>query len=123
MRIIISFFFICIFISLSAQEKEICVSVDDLPFVGYGVNDPASLRKMTNQLLESFITHEVPAIGFVNEKKLYVSKRNKLKASQVDLLKVWLNNGFELGNHTYSHFSYHHTPFATYTEDIIKGEK
>jgi len=123
MRIIISFLFICICFSLSAQEKEICVSVDDLPFVGYGVNDPASLRKMTNQLLESFITHEVPAIGFVNEKKLYISKKNKLKESQLDLLKVWLNNGFELGNHTYSHFSYHNTPFSTYTEDIIKGEK
>ncbi|MEL6256085.1 MAG: polysaccharide deacetylase family protein [Bacteroidota bacterium] len=123
MKIILSLLLLSLFVIVNAQEKEICVSVDDLPFVGYGVNNPDALRSMTNQLLESFITHEVPAIGFVNEKKLYFYERDKIKKSQVDLLKVWLNNGFELGNHTYSHYSYHHTPFTTYTEDILKGEK
>lgn len=123
MRILLSILFCCLSVSLWAQEKEICVSVDDLPFVSYGENDPHVLRAMTNQLLESFTTYEIPAIGFVNEKKLYMYRKNKLKQSQLDLLKVWLNNGFELGNHSYSHFSYHNTPFTTYTEDILKGEK
>ena len=123
MRILLSLLFCGLSLFGWAQEKEICVSVDDLPFVGYGENDPAALRSMTNQLLESFTTYGIPAIGFVNEKKLYVYRKNKLKQSQVDLLKVWLNNGFELGNHSYSHFNYHDTPFATYTEDILKGEE
>ena len=41
-------------------------------------------------------------VGFVNEKKLY-------KPGEVDerikALQMWLDSGFELGNHTFSHMS------------------
>ena len=38
------------------------------------------------------------------------------------LLEAWLDAGFDLGNHTYSHVSIDLVPFETYKADLINGE-
>jgi len=38
----------------------------------------------------------------------------------VNLLKLWLNNGLELGNHSYSHRSLNDTEIDFYKDDLIK---
>jgi Polysaccharide deacetylase len=63
----------------------------------------------------------VPAIGFVNEGKLF--RNDTLVFERINLLKQWLNAGFDLGNHTYSHKSLNQIPAKDYIEDIVKGEK
>lgn len=35
---------------------------------------------------------------------------------------MWLENGYELGNHTYSHIDYHKTSFDDFVENFLKGE-
>ncbi len=42
--------------------------------------------------------------------------------AEVALLRQWLDAGFELGNHTYSHMSLHDNPLADYFADIEKGD-
>src|SRR5215470_4471235 len=42
---------------------------------------------------------------------------------RTDLLRMWLDAGAELGNHTYSHPSLQRTELAAYEEDVIRGEK
>ena len=122
MRIVrtLTLIFIISAINLSAQQKQVCVTVDDLPVVSYGRPTQEFLEEVTNKLIATFDSHSIPAIGYVNEKKLYVN--GLLDQDKVNLLELWLSAGYELGNHTYSHPSYHRTSFDDFKEDVMKGE-
>jgi len=103
-----------------AQSKQVCFTIDDLPVVSYGINDTANLRDITNRITAACRRNKIPAIGFVNEFKLYAN--DQLSTFQVSLLQRWLDQGLELGNHTYSHPDFNSLSFTAFTEDIIKGE-
>ncbi len=102
-------------------QSRICITVDDLPFVAYGTDDSAWQTANTEKLLAAFTKHHVPATGFVNEGKLYDD--NKLVTWRRHLLEKWLDSGFKLGNHTFSHCNINKISFSEYTDDIVKGEK
>jgi peptidoglycan/xylan/chitin deacetylase (PgdA/CDA1 family) len=104
-----------------AQDKNMCITVDDLPVVSYGIEDPEFHLQVTQNLIRTFDKYNIPAIGYVNELKLYDGGR--LDSNQVQLLELWLKNGYELGNHTFSHKNYHRVPFAEFTTDVTRGEK
>lgn len=115
--ILFSFF---IHTSLFGQAKKMCITVDDLPVVSYGVMDTSYLKEVTTGLIHTANTYNVPLIGYVNE--FMLNANNSLDTFHVNLLRYWLENGHELGNHTYSHLDYNYTTLEVYTEDIIKGE-
>ena len=117
---VLTFIFLVTGISSSAQQKQVCITVDDLPVVSYGKPTQAFLEEVTTKLIATFDRYSIPAIGYVNEKKLY--EKNKVDTDKVHLLDLWLTSGYELGNHTYSHPSYHRTSFDDFTQDVMKGE-
>ncbi len=99
-------------------QREIAVTFDDLPLGGRQF-EVERMRAMTEKLLASITRNAVPAIGFVNEGKLYrLGEQDELTA----LLRLWVFAGLELGNHTFSHPSLQVTPVAAYKEDVIRGE-
>src|ERR1700690_2092201 len=89
-------------VSLTAQappkpDRQVAVTIDDLP-AGMADRLPASeITALTTKLLGTLRYQKIPVVGFVNEKKLY-------KPGEVDerikVLQMWLDYGFELGNHT-----------------------
>jgi len=74
---------------------------------------------MTERLLAALTRNGVPAVGFVNEAKLY--RRDEVDA-RIALLRRWRDAGMELGNHTFSHPSLQSTPLPTFEEDVVRGE-
>jgi peptidoglycan/xylan/chitin deacetylase (PgdA/CDA1 family) len=101
------------------------VTIDDLPAPVSGVpdNSPAALRSLTERLLASLARHAVPAIGFVNEGKLFLQGEPASAATErTDLLRLWLDAGLELGNHTYSHRSLNKLPLEEFQADVLRGE-
>ena len=94
------------------------VTIDDLPFVEYGRGLAVS-REGTTRLLAALSVHGVPAIGFVNEDKLFAP--GELDA-RVGLLEAWLDAGLDLGNHTWGHVGFQSTPLDRYQESVLKGE-
>jgi peptidoglycan/xylan/chitin deacetylase (PgdA/CDA1 family) len=94
------------------------VTIDDLPINGI---DPglAGLTALNDRLLAAVKRHAVPAVGFVNESKLY-------HAGEVDgriaLLRAWVQQGLELGNHTFSHQSLNKVGRAAFEEEVVRGE-
>ena len=81
--------------------REVAITIDDLP-AGASNLPAATITDMTTKLLTTLREQKIPVVGFVNEKKLYKSGEvdERIKA-----LRMWLDYGFELGNHTFSHSS------------------
>ncbi|HKP45613.1 MAG TPA: polysaccharide deacetylase family protein [Pyrinomonadaceae bacterium] len=107
--------------ALNAQKvrREVAVTFDDLPFVS--TNRDFEFRKqMTGKLLTTLKTNQIPVIGFVNERQLYVD--DKLDQKWVGLLREWLNAGMDLGNHTFAHHSLNSYPLSNYEAEVVRGE-
>ncbi len=104
-----------------SQGKQVCFSIDDLPTVAYGISDTVFQKALTDKLISSFTANKIPAIGFVNEMKLY-DGNNKAISFQIQLLNAWVDGGLELGNHTFSHPDYNSVSLKRYSQDILKGE-
>lgn len=99
-------------------SRMIAVTIDDLPINGL---DPglAALTDLNNRLLAAVKRHGVPAVGFVNEAKLY---RQGEVEGRIALLRAWVEQGLVLGNHTYSHPSFNKVGLAKFEEEVVRGE-
>src|SRR5215471_17452556 len=100
-------------------DRQVAVTIDDLP-AGMADRLPASeITAMTTKLLITLLDQKIPVVGFENENKLY-------KPGEVDerikALQMWLDYGFELGNHTFSHMSLNQRELKDWEDDVIRGE-
>ena len=102
-----------------ASKRTVAITIDDLPVVSTR-RDLKNRQQITKKLLGHIAKAKVPAIGFVNENKLYTN--GERDRSQIDLLAMWLNAGLELGNHTFSHRSLNQISLADYQADLLNGE-
>lgn len=100
------------------KNRMIAFTFDDLPMTGAAM-ELKEASDVTRKLIAKLKTDEVPAIGFVNESKLIVPGEIDRRTS---LLEMWLQAGFELGNHTYSHVSIDNATLDEYLEEVIRGE-
>ena len=103
----------------SKPQRFIAVTIDDLPVVSTR-KDLKTRQEITKKLLNHITKAKVPAVGFVNEGKLYAS--DKRRETEIDLLRGWLDAGLELGNHTFSHRSLNAIDLKDYQDDILRGE-
>jgi peptidoglycan/xylan/chitin deacetylase (PgdA/CDA1 family) len=101
-------------------QRTVAVTIDDLP-VNSLRNDLRTQATITRKLLQAVKSHQVPAIGFVNESKLVDNGQRDQR--RVALLQMWLDAGLELGNHTYSHPDINRVPLDTFKQDVIRGEE
>ena len=103
----------------SPPDRQVAVTIDDLPWAASNTASGDAITEMTAKLLTTLRDQKVPVVGFVNERKLYrfgeVDKRIKA-------LQMWLDYGFELGNHTYSHMSLNQAGLDAWEDDVIQGE-
>lgn len=99
--------------------REIAITFDDLPATRSQSRTAAAIKDLNARLLKSIAANKVPAIGFVNESGLY---REGEVDERIAVLRMWLDAGLELGNHSFSHVQIDRTPLAAYKEDVIRGE-
>ncbi|MGH9813349.1 MAG: polysaccharide deacetylase family protein, partial [Candidatus Acidiferrales bacterium] len=100
------------------SPRELAITIDDLP-IGGPTRDLETVQRINARMLEVLAAHKAPAIGFVNEGRVEVEGE---AAARTAILESWLDAGLPLGNHTYSHWSFHDTPLQRFTEDILRGE-
>jgi peptidoglycan-N-acetylglucosamine deacetylase len=108
-----------------AAERTLAVTFDDLPATSAGVvaNDVASLEELTRKLLTAVRKYSIPAVGFVNEGKLFVQGAGRGEVDgRIGLLRMWLDAGLELGNHTYSHRDLNTMSLEQFEADVLRGE-
>ena len=94
---------------------RVLVTIDDLPIASGRMHpDDAGREQLTKDLLAVLRKHEIKAVGFV-------TWRNVRDAAGERLLDLWLKDGHELGNHSYTHPDYPRTDAEAYVADMEKA--
>lgn len=100
-----------------AQSRTVAITVDDLPYAG-PVAKNVSAEAVNRKLLAAFQKHNVPVTGFV----IQTSADALGFARGTDILKQWVAQGFDLGNHTYSHPDINSLKVEDIQQEIVRGE-
>lgn len=104
-------------------ERHVAITVDDLPgaipATPTANGDLGELERYNEAIPAILKAHHAPAIGFVNEKRLHVAGERDARAA---LLQKWIDAGFELGNHTYSHANFNKVSLQEMEDETIRGE-
>ena len=108
-------------LTVFAQDRKVAITVDDLPYAGgtaeNGPRDASAAVTVNLKLLSAFVTHQVPVTGFVIQKVV-----ESLGPSGTMILREWIRQGFDLGNHTYSHVDINTVSAEQFEEEIVRGE-
>lgn len=99
-------------------RRTVAVTVDDLPFLGYGLPIEA-MRPLSRDLVAALAARKVPAVAFVNEDRLFVPGEVD---ARIAILTEWLDAGMDLGNHTWGHVGLTRTPLAAMEDAVVRGE-
>ena len=105
---------------LFAQQKMVAITIDDLPFVRMNLYSHDEVIQKTDHLLTALSNQKAPVTGFVNLSKVYNSGR--FDTARYNLLRQWLDKGFDLGNHTFSHPDYNYVSYNKFISDIEMNE-
>ncbi len=101
-----------------AQEKEIAITIDDLPFVGSANNNAGNLKREHDRfykILNALVAHRVPATGFVIA--------GSIEKGQWELLEDFKTQNMVLGNHTYNHPNLNTNSAENYIANIDRADK
>lgn len=106
------------------QQHTVAITFDDLPIAATdlpatGKIDSAEAESINRTILAALRRHNVPATGFVNEKKV----QDMGEISGKEILREWVNNGHDLGNHGYSHSDFNQLTVEQMEQEIVSGEK
>jgi peptidoglycan/xylan/chitin deacetylase (PgdA/CDA1 family) len=107
-----------------AQARSVAITVDDLPYAGVALGGPnasdapATAELVNRKLLTAFHAYHVPVTGFV------IQKNVEAFGAKIGpgILQAWINGGFDLGNHTYSHPDINVLPVEQIEQEIVHGE-
>lgn len=107
----------------TAQSRTVAITIDDLPFVT-GSDAPIASQEApaaiaaNRKLLKAFARHRVPVTGFAIEK--HVEELGTQDGTQI--LRSWVAQGLDLGNHTYEHPDFDDDSVEQYEDQIVHGE-
>src|SRR5262249_47764937 len=99
--------------------REVEIAIDGLPAGNANRMSATTILEMTTKLLTTLRDQKIPVVGFVNERKLYKSGEVD---QRIQALRMWVDYGFELGNHTYSHMSLNKSTLKAWEDDVVQGE-
>ena len=76
-------------------------------------------RKEPRTLLTALARHRVEAVGFVTGQTVFIPGEIDRR---VKLLQAWVDNGHELGNHTFGHLDFCQETIESFRDDVVRGE-
>ena len=103
---------------VTSAPRRVAITIDDGPVVNE-MQDLANFERVSSGLIGALRAEQVPATIFINERQLNVPGQ---RDARVAVLERWLDAGFELANHTYSHPSLNNVPLWQFGDDVVKGE-
>lgn len=107
---VLAWFFLTLIASSGfTQNRELAITIDDLPFVGESKNFHL------NMIIDAFQKAEIPATGFVIA--------GKIGKDNWPVLQKFREAGFGLGNHTLTHANLNRLSSDSYIHEIDAADK
>lgn len=106
---------------LSAQKKEVCLTFDDFPYVQMGRYPVQVIKEKLSRFIKILEKYDAKPAAFINEIQLY-KDASTIDPRRVELLQMWLDAGFTMGNHGFRHVDLSFHSVAEFKEDVLKGE-
>lgn len=103
--------------SLFAQDNQIAITIDDLPFVGSGTSTASNFKRTEERfmaIVNALVDNQVPATGFIIG--------GAIAKNEWPFLEAFRNQGLTLGNHTYTHRSLNSESAEKYIADIERAD-
>lgn len=116
-----NFYFLCVLLvsfTCFGQTREVALTIDDLPLVASKMDTAGNQQRATerfNKLVEALTANKIPATGFVIA--------GAIAKGQWSFLEQFKNAGFDVGNHTYSHYNLNQMNAEKYIADLDKADK
>jgi peptidoglycan/xylan/chitin deacetylase (PgdA/CDA1 family) len=115
---------LCLFAAITSwaaaqPDRQVAITIDDLPAADAANMSAPAITDLTSRLLAILRDRKIPAVGFVNERKLY---RLGEVDERIKALAMWPDSGFELGNHTFSHASLNQVGLKAWEDEVVQGE-
>ncbi len=107
-------------VALSAQSRtdaaRVALTFDDLP--AHGPLPPGLTRvDIATRIIDALRSHKAPAVyGFVNAKDL------DEHPDDAQVLRLWRDAGYPLGNHAFSHMDLHANSVEAFQQDVLADE-
>ena len=99
-----------LFLGIShAEQHDIAITIDDLPFVGEQKNFHL------NMIIDTITAEEIPATGFVIA--------GNVRPENWSVLQKFKDAGLGIGNHTLSHVNAHQVSTSAYIQQIEGADK
>jgi peptidoglycan-N-acetylglucosamine deacetylase len=100
----------------SVNAQQVALTFDDLP--AHGALPPGATRvTIARDIIRALQDAKAPRVwGFINAQKL------EQDPAVGEVLKFWIDAGFPLGNHTYSHKDLHATSIEDFEKDVAANE-
>jgi peptidoglycan-N-acetylglucosamine deacetylase len=100
----------------AAFSQQVAITIDDLP--SHGALPPGMTRTdVAKSILKTLKDARAPKVyGFVNAKKL------EEHPEDIEVLKLWRQAGFPLGNHTYAHISLNDSSPEQFDQNVAADE-
>jgi peptidoglycan/xylan/chitin deacetylase (PgdA/CDA1 family) len=110
---------------VQSRPRQLAITIDDGPSVedpnapGVPMKDLAKAERVAAGLMAALRAEHAPATIFINEGQLNAPGERDARAK---VLENWLDAGFDLGNHTYSHVSANREPLEKWEDEFVQGE-
>lgn len=102
-----------------AQPRSVALTFDDLPIAGEGgAANAEEAARINHAILAALARHHAPAVAFVIEQGV---ERIGVVPGRA-ILREWLEQGHELGNHTFSHPDLNALTVEQFRGEVIRGE-
>jgi peptidoglycan/xylan/chitin deacetylase (PgdA/CDA1 family) len=101
-----------------AQTRSVAITIDDGPAVNE-LTDLERFQRIARGLRSALEAEKAPATIFINERQLNVQGQRDGRAA---ILAEWLDAGFDLGNHAYSHPSANKVPVWQFEDELVRGD-
>jgi beta-lactamase regulating signal transducer with metallopeptidase domain len=100
-------------------NRKLAIGFVSIPPVDRSGEAPRDSMATAKILVEVMKQHRVPAIGFVNGSQ--ISDGSKLFPVRAEIVKMWRDEGFEIGVGGYKHIWFNETPYDDYVENAEKN--
>lgn len=112
-----NYLFLFLFSLTANASIKVAITVDDLP-IHSDIPKEMTRLDVAKKMLSTLNKENIPEVyGFINASKAQFQPEMK------EVLKLWVKEGYPLGNHTYTHLSLNDSTISEFQKDIKVNEK